>query len=445
MSTTFSITYKWLPSDNLEATERWTAAEIDIKVGSACATEVEDVVAKTVRSSARLSALRLAEWFAANWWRLLWEPRVDTYSWRASHKVGNAGHGYVWPDLSFSSDWQWVHVRSRPTTRWDVEPIRYLNHFDHLVPIRDFETGVDDFIDGTIARLSGVQADQSELSALWSEVASERSDPDCAALRKLEACMGYDPDEAPLELLESLRHQMGLFGERATQEMAAAYKQEAISHLKDLLESSKNGALAVRVPKRGDIRSRLTAETDDSDIPWQRAERAAQIAREVWNLSLPISTETFCDLMQIGQADFRHTQPHGSSWFLAGLRETDDSDAFRVQLSSKYDTSRRFGLARMVADHIAADEGDRLLPGTRSLTSRQKFQRAFAQELLCPFDTLKEHVDTEAPNSEDIYDAARYFDVSPVMVHATLVNKGMMGRETLDDWGGWASANPIQV
>ena len=64
--------------------------------------------------------------------------------------MGNAGGGYVWPDLSFSSDWQSILVSARPTERWDAEPVRYLNRFDELpVPIADFESAASGFIEAT--------------------------------------------------------------------------------------------------------------------------------------------------------------------------------------------------------------------------------------------------------------------------------------------------------
>ena len=211
MNTSFSIDYEWFPANHGDESERWTLAELAINVGSWCGTEVEDVLAKTVRNSARLSALHLAEWFAANWWRLLWEPRSETLAWRVSHKMGNAGHGFIWPDLSFSSDWQSVHVSSRPTALWEAEPIRYLNDFDQFVSIRDFEAGVGNFIDGTIARLSSIQTSRTNLSLLWNEVARERSDPESSEVRMLEACMGYDPDQAPHALLYTLTTAHGVF------------------------------------------------------------------------------------------------------------------------------------------------------------------------------------------------------------------------------------------
>ena len=434
MSSSFKIDYEWLPSSDGDAPERWTVAALVMNVGPWCATEVEDIFAKTVRSSARLSALHLAEWFAANWWRLMWEPRADTHSWRVSHRIGNAGYGYVWPDVSFSSDWQSVHISSRPTAKWEAEPIRYLNHFDCLVPVKEFEKGVDDFVNGTVARLSGVLSDQSDLSMLWNEVTQERLDPESSESRILEACMGYEPDEAPSWLLDALRQHTDSFGVNAIKEMAAAYKDEAIPHLMDLRGSASRDGIVAHVPECGDIRSRITSESDDSDIPWRRAERAAEIARDVWDLVPPISTRKFCDLLDISQDSFLEDQSSAWGPFMAGFRDSATSERFHVSLNRKYSTSRRFDLARLLADHLVTGGQDRLLPGTRSKTSRQKFQRAFAQEFLCPFDALREHVKSGAPTSDEIDDAAQYFGVSPIVIHTTLVNKGMLERESLDDW-----------
>jgi len=46
----------------------------------------------------------------------------------------------------------------------------------------------------------------------------------------------------------------------------------------------------------------------------------------------------------------------------------------------------------LVGDHLYAHAADRVLPATDAGTARQKFQRAFAQALLCPFDTLRERL-----------------------------------------------------
>ncbi len=128
--------------------------------------------------------------------------------------MNNVGYGYVWPSLSFSSDWQSIHIRSRPTTRWEAEPIRYLSHFDFSVSIGDFVDSIDDFIDGTITRLFHVQNGVSQLSMLWDEVREERRDPGISELRILESCIGYDPDEVPDYHIECVVAQLLAFSRR---------------------------------------------------------------------------------------------------------------------------------------------------------------------------------------------------------------------------------------
>ena len=154
LSSAFRIDYEWLPCEYGSDEERATLAELALFVDGHCATELDDGLARTVRKSARLSALHLAEWFAVNWWRLLWEPKADGLSWRMSHKIGGAGGGYIWPDLSFSSNWESVLVSSCRTEQSEAQPIRYLNDFSVNIPIRDFERCIDRFMSGTIARLS---------------------------------------------------------------------------------------------------------------------------------------------------------------------------------------------------------------------------------------------------------------------------------------------------
>ena len=438
MSETFNIDYEWLPSEDGSAAERATLAALVINVGEDCATQVEDISAKSVRPSARLSALRLAEWFAHNWWRLLWEPKepkTDSYSWRASHKVGNAGDGYVWPDLSFSSDWQRVEVVSTPTPRLGAEPVRYLNRFETYIFVEDFERGIEDFIEGVIDRLANVPGEQSDLSALWHEVTRERYDSDASQWRSLEACMGYDPDEAPDGLIDSLLSQMDSYGASAVREMASASGAQTVSRINGLCDAaSGSDGVSVQIPDYDNIRHRLQVETHLSDIPWQRAERAAHISREVWGLEVPISNERLLDIFHISKKRFSDVSANSRTSLTAGFRDRDAPNSFRFSWNSRRETSRRFVLARLASDHITALESEDLLPATRSITSRQKFQRAFAQEFLCPFSVLMEKLGNQPPDADNVHAVADYFDVSPLMVQTTLVNKRILDPKTLADW-----------
>lgn len=235
MTNSFEIQCHWLDNGHGDEAEKVTFAEISINAGAKCATEVEDIFSRIVQSAAPLSALYLAQWFAVNWWRLLWEPEANSYSWRASHKVGNAGGGYVWPNLSFSSDWETILIKSCPTERWEAEPIRYLNQFDIPVSISAFAEGVDKFMSETIERLSNFTKTQSDLAEFWNEVMDERNNDEISERRTLEACMGYDPEEAPANLLDELHAGIDRYGKEAIQEVAAASGTQALSHIHELM------------------------------------------------------------------------------------------------------------------------------------------------------------------------------------------------------------------
>ena len=436
MTVSFRIDYDWLSREYGDEVERATLAEVAILFGeSCCATTLEDILAKTVRSSARLSAIRLAEWFAANWWRLRWEPQAETLSWRMSHKVSNAGGGYVWPDLSFSTDWESIQVRARHTEGWEGEPIRYLKDFDVPISLSEFEKGVDDFVNGTIARLASASKTPTELSELWEQVRYERQSPALSESRKLEACMGYDPDEAPSGLIDRLRETRDSYGRDAVQEVAAVSKHQTLTHIETLWQYKENGDSVVRLPDYDKIRQRIVAQTNNFDVPWKRAKHAARIARESWMLNGKVDTPTLSQMFSIPVEEFSQVNPNIPPPLTAGMRN-DVPGQFRFLSNRRHPAARRFAFARVVADHLTIPDNERLLPATDSKTGRQKFQRAFAQEFLCPFDDLMFHFDADAPTDDAIDGAAAYFEVSPRLVETALVNNGVLDRETLDDWPG---------
>ena len=435
LSSALRIDYEWLPCEYGSDEERATLAELALFVDGHCATELDDGLARTVRKSARLSALHLAEWFAVNWWRLLWEPKADGLSWRMSHKIGGAGGGYIWPDLSFSSDWESVLVSSCRTEQSEAQPIRYLNDFSVNIPIRDFERCIDRFMSGTIARLSDTVSAETELSVLWHDVINERRDHELSRWRKLEACMGYDPDGAPQELVHSLRQAVMSYGEGAVQEMAATCKNETLSQIETLAAEARCGDLKVRVSSYETLRRRIEEESKFSYLPWERARRAAGIARNVWNVEGPVPTSMLADLFEFRESELSDMLTTGARSLSAGFRDDDDPGRMRIAWNIRSLAGRRFTLARLVADHLASRVEERLLPATNVSTSKQQFQRAFAQEFLCPYDTLLDVIGTGAPAVDDIECAAEHFGISTWVIVCALVNNGVLAREALTDWG----------
>jgi hypothetical protein len=103
----------------------------------------------------------------------------------------------------------------------------------------------------------------------------------------------------------------------------------------------------------------------------------------------------------------------------------------RIVLRSKWETGRRFELARLVGDRLAGGNEGKLFPATRSYTYRQKLQRSFAAELLCPFDSLMDMLEGDF-SLEAIEDATQYFNVSDRTICTLLVNHHQIERDDIE-------------
>ena len=146
-------------------------------------------------------------------------------------------------------------------------------------------------------------------------------------------------------------------------------------------------------------------------VPWELAEDAASSLRNALGLGKgPIRNKALGDVLGTSVENLRGTSSHPGRPLPYGLRliAEDGRHDTRCSTRSRWPHDRRFELVRALGDAIWAD-ADRLGPLTASKTARQKFQRAFAQSLLCPYNDLLAYIDTEYPADTDISAAAPAF------------------------------------
>ena len=131
------------------------------------------------------------------------------------------------------------------------------------------------------------------------------------------------------------------------------------------------------------------AQTNEFDVPWKRARNAARIARGSWGLNSKVDTSTLSQVFSIPQEEILQVDSNVPSPLTVGLRNDNIPEQFGFLSNRRHPNARRICVLRvLVADHLTILDQERLLPATDSKTARQKFQRAFAQEFLCPFDDL---------------------------------------------------------
>jgi hypothetical protein len=377
---------------------------------------------------------QLAFWLADHWWRLRWETIPTTNrspDWRSAHDLSSIGGGYPWPRLLIWGDKDRIGFLSQSDPVGVVGPVRYLTNALLYSEAHAFESEIDRFLDEAADERRGFGTDGPALRVLIAALCDERSDPDSSLWRRLEARLGFDPDQAPEELIESLARQACELGQDAVEEAVAATPgMDASTTLATEVEAARSLGVVCNFSEI--LQAVDAAPSPANEPPWVAAEKTAQKVREAANIDGgPLRNKALSDLLEADSKAFRTTAPQGS--YAYGLRLSDERDnTQRIVLRSRAPQDRRFEMCRALGDALWMS-GERMGPLARSATARQKFQRAFAQSLLCPFDDLRRYLKTDTPGENDITAAANYFHVSERVVQTVLVNKRVIEREQFED------------
>jgi hypothetical protein len=421
------IVHSWLAREHGDEIARATFGQLELRSGDRSLTLVEDRLARSNRNFVNLSAYDLAIWLANNWWRLRWEPERPGADWRMAHSLAAIGEGYVWPDVTLLSDGDQISIQAKRTGDKPWEPIRYLESGECVLSGDEFEKAIDSFIDTVLARLAGCEVLRTDLHLLWQELSTERREPALASLRRLEALAGFDAGTAPDSLIDNLLAHADEEGRTAVEEVVAEYGGTAVEILRQLEDSlNKYGTEldSASVRDLGSYRDTWCA----SGLPWEQAEKAARTAREIWDLNgHPVSNGRLTALVGASPTLITGLAPVDVP-MSAARRNAYEQKAWNVVLRSRWKEGKRFDLCRLIADGLVAPDDELLMPATHAKTSRQKFQRAFAQEFLCPSDALLEYLGALPPEDEEIENAAEYFEVSPLLIRSKLANQGILPR-----------------
>lgn len=437
MSSNMKIDLDWLPPFRGTKEIGRTSAEIQILFGSENATRFEDAWSQSIQHRARVSVYPLALWLASSWWRIRWEPlpsrislapdRMSAHTnWRMSHELPAAGYGFIWPQLALASDGEAISAKCRESVAVPGEPVRYLSNFDVFVQARDFEIETDNFIDLVLRRLDSLG--ETDLHILWREVLAERADPEQSAARRLEARLGYEPDEAPFLLLRRLLDLVSEAGPGATDEVAPIC---AGSRPTETLDEVMN--LASRPGIFGKISLPVAMPFDYRTMPpWERGRRLANLVRESLHFdSQPLTDENLAELLQIRPGHLQESAnglPHAPMGLAV---RTGHCEELKLLFRKRNRPARRFEAARFIAGHLCAEARDKWLPVTDAVTARQKLQRAFAAEFLCPIESLQRYLGDEFL-PEAFEEAAEHFGISEKAIKSHLANHHLIPRNLVD-------------
>lgn len=401
-----------------------------IRAGEADLTGGMDSFIAAYRPGPLVSGYHAAEWFAWNWWRLRYEPRSQAPDWWRAHRMTAIGEGYVWPNLTIFSDGVRTALLAEPSVRPDAKPFRYLGSHPCVLPSGTFETALDTFIPRILGRLRDQGVGDTNLDRLWRDVLAERADPDQARRRRLEALLGRDADAVEDTAVEQLVADSASLGENAVEELAAEHARGGA-----LLTATDLEQLTLRSGIDASPRDtvRLAAGTrlpSGPEVPaWLMGAEAARALRAQENLGE--ATIVNAKLVELAGTQARALHRHADK---APVSFALDRDAIhgRVVLRSGWTAGRRFDLARLLADRVVPGTSGRLHAATRAYTYRQKMQRAFAAELLSPFEAVDAMLGGDY-SAEAQAEAAEHFQVSERTILTLLVSHRRLEREELHE------------
>jgi hypothetical protein len=430
MTPNLSFDVEWSPSEYGPAEITQTSAFLQIGLGENVATRIEDDWSQSVHNRIRLSLYPMAVWLASSWWRLRWEPApysgVANVGWRMAHELAAAGNGSLWPRLTFTCDGEMVEANCEASNPLSREPVRYLANFIATVGASEFERSIDDFMSLVLARLDTLGVTEKILHDLWKEVLEERKDEELATLRKFEAQLGFEVDEAPEEIIESLCAVSRDKGDEAAEEIAPVCAGDnPLQSLQRIFEFAESPGADGRIELPRSLSAILTGAANESVEPWKRGCFLATEARRTWGLGEnPVPDSKIEELLQIPNNTIAGERSFAVARLPMGLAIRDNgTNKLKLLFRKRNRPGARFEAARFIVSHLLASRRERWLPATDAKTARQKVQRAFAAEFLCPFDALEAFLDGDF-SPEAIEEAGTQFGVSELAIKSHLANHG---------------------
>lgn len=432
------INAKWMAAASGEPEVTATAALVDIYVDNISLTRNQDIWAETVRDNVFVSAYPLAMWFASSWWRLNHEPlptQQPGHDWRMAHELGAANHGFVWPRVIFVPDGEAIHVWAGASMTPD-QSVQYLQALKvpRMIALTGFQQSVERFIHSVLARLDAKGLAGSNLAHLWALVQEDLAAPEAVRRRKLEAELGFDPEECPEQALNAALQWESQIGDAALSELAPAIAASG---------ATPDLALIGQLASADGIVGNPAISPDSIDhldhgAPWERAIHDARALRhKMGNVSGQVTDHSLHELLGMSsEAAANWSASVGRSPVAVAIPMDDHQLKFVPRRHSP--AGKRFELARFLGEYIRPSTHEaRWLASTDLSTFRQKYQRAFAAEFLCPIDSLTSFLGGDF-SSYAIEEASAEFDVSEQTITSLLLNNGYIHHP-------WAESMPYRM
>lgn len=408
-------------------------AEISLRVGDRVISRIADTEKGTNRDFFRASSTDLALWLADHWWRLRWETisdsRIPSVEWRLRHELNSASGGALWPPAAIYSAGDRIAFAPSFGKKVVDGPQSYFPFQIGMVASDEYERGLDGFFEAVLGHCAHT-VDGRALGTLLKQISTERGDPELAGWRRLEACLGFDPDAAPDEVINAMVTLEEVAGEHGVEEAAHAQPGAGSAQSLNLvIEATRESHVEVDLSLADHLQRGRQLQGIAS--PWEMAQAAAKELRSIIGVTTGcLKHSDFADIFKAQWSDLKSATATARALPYGARMGGETTSRLALQTTKSHD--RRFELARQLGDAVWKKDASFGIV-SRSKSDRQKFQRAFAQNLLCPFEHLQREIDVTNPTTETMDTAAKTFLVHPSVIRNQLVYKGYLPFENTNE------------
>lgn len=424
MAQDFEIKRSWLKSDGRSEVDA-SFCKLQILVGGKNATEYS-AEHEPASDHLEVPSYFLAEWFAENWWALLWEPRknedaADDPDFLARHSFLTPQHGFALPKILIVPAGRTVYVSSLPR---DVQfaDVRFRHQASVWLRREPVEAELKRFVGGLTERLSQFGITGTSLQEVWNLVTGTLED-ELFFCRSMGA-LGLSPYAQNDEVEQVLERAVSILGEALTLDLCFVSTPENFS------EAARTSELAKSFSEDGPEVSleplqTIPAPAENYSIPaWRLGEQAAKRIRSVLGIKEgdPRGSDILFDKMKLDVGQ-KIVVPVQSDSPISGLVSKNDVRA-HIALTQPLLQQRRFSAARAAYTAWASEpRTSRLI--TQAVTRHQQASRSFAAEITAPISYLRSFSRGGRLSHEQVFELASNLNIGPDLVKKHAQNKGL--------------------
>ncbi len=362
----------------------------------------------------------VAEWIATNWWALLFEPRkcdVDSdedIGFRSRHWLGFARDGFALPDLWFCPVGDEIEV-SAQSRYLRFARLEFLTAATASVPTGLVQDVLGRFVDSVLQKMSANGVSGSLAHEAWHRVRS--TEPEAEQYCRLIGALGL----SPYDHHEEIDRIIDLMAQAPASVVSDLFQASDDSNLNLLAKAARQLWDQLLQVSEIDIEPLVAIDLPErfGSAPWQWGKEAARRVRTNFGVASqdPHGGHAFFGKIGIDPAASDASGlidvEAATAKLFGGMKRNDGT--MQMALGDPDLPRRRFAAARgAFLGWSSGTSCSHLI--TTARTREQQASRAFAAELLAPFDYIRRRAGGSAVSMYRIEEIARELEVTAAVV-----------------------------